>query len=215
MTAPQIGMVLVLICLEIVLSMDNALAIAAIIKDLQPTERAKALAYGIWGAVGFRLTAIFIAQKFFIFIWFQYLGSVYLLFLSFKYFYMKKEDPFQPSKMPLKFWQTVILVEFTDIIFSSDSIFTALTVSSQYWVIVTGGIAGIIAMRFAASFFASIMKKYPRLEDSAYILISAIAIRILLEGAIGIHISEIVFFVAVIASFIYGFSKKLEEETIK
>ena len=45
------------------------------------------------------------------------------------------------------FWATVVKVELTDIVFAIDSILVAVAMSSKLWVILTGGILGIVMMR--------------------------------------------------------------------
>ena len=45
------------------------------------------------------------------------------------------------------FWGTVVKVELTDIVFAVDSIVVAVAMSSKTWVVLTGGLLGIIAMR--------------------------------------------------------------------
>ena len=45
------------------------------------------------------------------------------------------------------FWATVVKVELTDIVFAIDSILVAVAMSPKLWVILTGGILGIVAMR--------------------------------------------------------------------
>ena len=45
------------------------------------------------------------------------------------------------------FWTTVAKVELTDIVFAIDSILVAVAMSPKLWVILTGGVLGIIMMR--------------------------------------------------------------------
>ena len=45
------------------------------------------------------------------------------------------------------FWATVVKVELTDIVFAIDSILVAVAVSDKLWVVITGGILGILMMR--------------------------------------------------------------------
>ncbi|MBI5414584.1 hypothetical protein HZA38_03635, partial [Candidatus Peregrinibacteria bacterium] len=48
--------------------------------------------------------------------------------------------------------KTVLIVEMTDIVFSIDAVTTAIAFSKKIWVLWIGGVAGIIAMRFASGF---------------------------------------------------------------
>jgi hypothetical protein len=45
------------------------------------------------------------------------------------------------------FWATVVKVELTDIVFAIDSILVAVAMSQKLWVILAGGLLGIVMMR--------------------------------------------------------------------
>ena len=60
------------------------------------------------------------------------------------------------------FWTTVVKVELTDIVFAIDSILVAVAMSSKTWVILTGGILGIITMRLVIGQLLAIVERYPR-----------------------------------------------------
>ena len=59
------------------------------------------------------------------------------------------------------FWATVVKVELTDIVFAIDSILVAVAMSNKTWVILTGGILGIIAMRLVIGKLLTLVQKYP------------------------------------------------------
>lgn len=217
MGAPQILMILFLIFLEVVLSMDNALAIAALVKHLPNEKRVRALSYGVWGAVGFRIVALFFLQEIIASQWLRYAGAGYLLYMSVKYFFLDGdgEDEKTQTKAAIQhFWKIVAMVEVTDIMFSVDSILASVTVSSVYMVTLIGAIAGIVSMRFAANFFASIMGTFPRLEDAAYVLIALAGGRLLFEGLSGISIPDLLFFGLLVLCFGYGFTKRVKPVSI-
>ena len=44
-------------------------------------------------------------------------------------------------------WATVVKVELVNLAFSIDSILVAVAMSPKFWVILTGGLLGIVAMR--------------------------------------------------------------------
>jgi predicted tellurium resistance membrane protein TerC len=102
------------------------------------------------------------------------------------------------------------MVEVTDIMFSADSILASVTVTQVYWVMVAGGVIGILAMRFAAGFFASIMHTFPRLEDAAFLLIAAAGLRIFVEGLASIQIPDPAFYALLVACLGYGFTKRTD-----
>ncbi|MEJ2270252.1 MAG: hypothetical protein P8Y04_10835 [Desulfobulbaceae bacterium] len=136
------------------------------------------------------------------FVAFKVIGGGYLVYLAMKHmFFFYKEDAHQSRpKVAASFWKTVLIVEFTDIAFSIDSITTAVAMSNKLLIIWLAGIMGIIFLRFAAGLFIRMLEKLPKLEDLAYQLIFFVGTKLLLEG-FHIEISHAVFWMmmAVIA----------------
>jgi YkoY family integral membrane protein len=91
-----------------------------------------------------------------------------------------------------KFWPTVAVIELTDIAFAVDSILAAIALVGsapaghkglhpKLWVVVTGGMLGVILMRFAAVIFIKLLEKFPRFEVSAYLLVIVIGGKLLVD----------------------------------
>lgn len=80
--------ILTLIIMECLLSVDNAVVLAAQTQVL-PTkaEKEKSLIYGLWGAYLFRFIVIGIGTYLINFWEIKLAGSIYLFYLSFKFFY--------------------------------------------------------------------------------------------------------------------------------
>ena len=202
--------ILVLIVLEGVLSIDNALVLGLLARRLPVEQRAKALSYGLIGALAFRIVAIFMAALVLRSHFVKLLGGVYLVYLASKHLLttskvMKSkqgadEDPRRrmdatPPGPSAKFWHTVVAVEFTDIAFAVDSILAAVALVSDHqtpvhrgthpklWVIVTGGMIGVVLMRVAASMFIKLLDRFPRFETSAYLLVLLIGMKLVCEWA--------------------------------
>ncbi len=79
------------------------------------------------------------------------------------------------------FWATVVKVELTDIVFAIDSILVAVAMSPKTWVILTGGILGIIMMRLVIGQLLAIVERYPALVDGAFIIIAWVGIKLVVE----------------------------------
>ena len=99
-----------------------------------------------------------------------------------------------PSHRPKQagFWATVAVIEMTDIAFAIDSILAAIAVVGpapaghvgphpKLWVVVTGGMLGVILMRFAAAMFIRLLERFPRFETSAYLLVCAIGLKLVVD----------------------------------
>jgi YkoY family integral membrane protein len=194
--------VLTLAVLEGILSVDNSLVLAILVRTLPKAQQKKALMYGIFGAFFFRFLALVFAAHLMRFVAFKIIGGGYLLYLAMKHmFFFYKEDAHQSRpKVAASFWKTVLLVELTDIAFSIDSITTAVAMSNKLVIVLLAGIMGIIFLRFAAGVFIRLLEKLPKLEDLAYQLIFFVGTKLLLEG-FHIEISHGVFWMmmAVIA----------------
>lgn len=82
-----IPILVVLILLEAILSADNAIALAAIVRSLpDPKQEEWALRYGLIGAFVLRVILIFTATWVIKYWQFELAGSLYLLWLSGKFF---------------------------------------------------------------------------------------------------------------------------------
>ncbi|WP_409296824.1 TerC family protein [Peribacillus sp. SCS-26] len=210
------GMILSLAVLECILSADNALVLSAFVKPLPKDQQKKALIYGLWGAYLFRFIFIGLGT-FLIKLWFiKLIGALYLLWLAVKFFIEKfksseggeEEAAVSPKGWLVRtfgfFWATVISVELMDLAFSVDSILTALAVSEKVWVLLLGGMIGILLMRGVATFFIALMNRVPELETTAYVLITFIAVKMGLT-LIHIHIPNEVFIGIMILAFVITF----------
>src|SRR6266496_2439750 len=79
------------------------------------------------------------------------------------------------------FWATVVKVELTDIVFAIDSILVAVAMSPKLWVILTGGILGILMMRLVIGQLLSLVERYPPLVDGAFVIIGWVGLKLVVE----------------------------------
>ena len=177
-----------LVVLEALLSADNAMVLAILVLGLPRTEQRKALRYGIVGAFTFRIAATLLAVYLKDIQFVLLIGAAYLLWLPFQHFtgHAEGTDRRAPraatSWLGLSpFWSTVAKVELTDIVFAIDSILVAVALSDKTWVIVTGGLLGVIAMRAVIGRLLALVTRYPTLVDGAFVIIGWVAIKLILE----------------------------------
>ena len=180
--------IVLLVLLEGLLSADNALVLAVLVLGLPKHQQKQALRYGILGAFFFRGVATLLATQLIEFGWVKLAGAAYLLYLPYAHFYGGEEGHDRRAPKPAKpilgltaFWATVVKVELTDIVFAIDSILVAVAMSSKTWVILTGGILGIITMRMVIGKLLALIQKYPALVDGAFVIIAWVGIKLLLE----------------------------------
>ena len=238
-----------LVLLEGVLSIDNALVLGLLAKRLPAHQRARALSYGLIGAFVFRVIAIATASFLLQWTFVKFLGGAYLVFIAVKHLFFESHEgedskivmdaqgnpllvdadtggdltteqedleirervpvgvslitdegttpptsespvvaPAPKKKTSCKvpsFWGTVLVIELTDIAFAVDSILAAMALAgsrqSKLWVVIVGGILGVILMRFAAALFVRLLDRFPRFEISAYLLVIIIGCKLLAD----------------------------------
>ncbi|MGP4059244.1 TerC family protein [Halobacillus litoralis] len=199
---------IVLVGLEGILAADNALVLAIMVKHLPEEKRKKALFYGLAGAFILRFGSLFIIS-FLVDVWqVQALGAAYLLFISGKHLIDKwrkrgeeeVEEVTEEDAMNQRgkgFWATVLKVELADLAFAVDSILAAVALAvalpetdlpsvgsldgAQFAVILTGGMIGIIIMRFAANVFVRLLKSRPGLEVAAFVIVGWVGVKLVVS----------------------------------
>lgn len=185
--------VLNLIVIESLLSVDNAAVLATMVLDLPPGQRKKALRYGIIGAYVLRGACLLLASWLVKIWWLKPLGGLYLLYLAFDYFKGKmslvdgEEENVDKSKnwayrktvgLLGTLWATIVVVEIMDLAFSIDNVFAAVAFTDHLALIYIGVFIGILAMRFVAQAFVTLIEKFTFLETVAFIVIAVLGIKL-------------------------------------
>ena len=169
--------------LEIVLSIDNAAVLAAMVKELPKEQQKKALTYGIAGAYVFRGLALLFASVLIKLVWLKVAGGLYLMYLAYNALSTNVEQGGE-SKMTIKIpflsalWSTIVAIEMMDLVFSIDNVFAAVAFTPNLWLICGGVFIGILAMRFATTKFVKVLEKNPILERIAYWVIGALGLKL-------------------------------------
>ncbi|MCI0360390.1 MAG: hypothetical protein L0211_18090 [Planctomycetaceae bacterium] len=236
----DLAVVALLVVLEGMLSIDNALVLGLLAKRLPKKEQPKALLYGLAGAFIFRfiavLTASFLLQWTFV----KLLGGAYLVYIGVRHLFFESKETEEDKiildehghprlveesgaelsaeqeeteireRVPVymsaerrkqlglaSFWPTVFVIELTDIAFAVDSILAAIAMVGspppgmpagafhpKLWVVILGGLLGLILMRFAARIFIWLLEKFPRFEVSAYLLVIVIGLKLLADWGV-------------------------------
>ncbi len=206
-------LLLVLVALEAVLSADNAIALASISQSLVDEKlRPKALNLGLLFAYILRMTLI-VAATWVVRYWqFQVLGAAYLLWLVFQYFMAgKDEDGEQNRPQYTSLWQVIPLIAITDLAFSLDSVATAIAVSSDTWLVISGATIGIILLRFMAELFIRWLNEYTYLEDAGYVAVGLVGVKLLVRALFpDVEIPEQMTVATVAIIFTWGFSRRKE-----
>ncbi len=255
----DIVVILLLVLLEGVLSIDNALVLGLLAKRVPKPLQKRALTYGLVGAFVFRIIAVALASYLLKWRIVKLIGGGYLVYIAVKHLFFESKEgveeivtisnegepelriastgerltdeqemieirervPFpiaddelapqstsaNPYAAPLSkdpvtapvradrnFWMAVAVIELTDIAFAVDSILAAIALvgappaghpvdapNPKLWVVITGGLLGLMLMRVAAAMFIRLLDRFPRFEMSAYLLVIVIGIKLLVD----------------------------------
>jgi YkoY family integral membrane protein len=177
-----------LVLLEAALSADNALVLAVLVLPLPVEQQKRALRYGIAGALAFRIVATLFATYIIHLEWVKLVGAAYLLYLPVRHFWLHPDESKRGTPRAVAtmlglsaFWSTVVRVEMTDIVFAIDSILVAIAMSRKVWVIISGGVLGIIAMRVLIGQLLGFVRTFPSIVDGAYVIVAWVGIKLFLE----------------------------------
>ena len=206
----------VIVSLELVLSADNAVALASITKNLNNIDlQRKALNIGIFIALLLRILVILTAQFFLNFWPVKLIGGIYLISLSIsKFISLNSNDSNKvindkSENTNISLLRVILLLSITDLAFSIDSITAAVAISDQFLLVITGAIIGVIALRFTSGLFIKWLEVYINLEKAGYIAVGLIGLKLIIQLILyKVVIPEYLFFLVMLGLFLWGFSKK-------
>jgi len=203
----------ILIALELLLSADNAVALASLTKSLDSSElRSRALNIGITISLLFRIILIILSNVLLKFILIRVFAGFYLIYLFFSNVFnsdIENAENGTDNKNNFRFLRVVALLSITDFAFSIDSITTAVAISDQYILIIFGAVIGVLALRFTSGIFLKLLDIFSRLETAGYVAILIVGIKLLLNTLIKESIlPDYYFYILILFAFIWGFSKK-------
>ena len=176
-----------LIVIEGLLSVDNALAIAAMARHLPKPQQEIALRMGIFGAYLFRGICMGLAAWIIENPWLKIGGAVYLIYLMCKHF--SGGEAAQESGAHTGVGEvaarglvsTIVAIEVMDLSLSVDNVVAAVAMSPQLWVVCSGVFIGILALRFVAGACIKLIERFPILEPTAFLLIGYVGLILCFE----------------------------------
>ena len=206
----------IIVSLELVLSADNAVALASITKNLNNLDlQKKALNIGILIALLLRILVILTAQFILNFWPVKLIGGIYLISLSISKFISINVNSSNDineknnNKSENSIVKVILLLSVTDLAFSIDSITAAVAISDQFLLVITGAIIGVIALRFTSGLFIKWLEIYINLEKAGYIAVGIIGVKLILQLILyKLFIPEYLFFLLMLFLFLWGFSRK-------
>jgi YkoY family integral membrane protein len=209
-----------LVALEAVLSADNAIALAAISRQLRdPRQQGQALNFGLGLALVFRLLLIAVARWVLDFWPLQLLASGYLLWLCISNLLPSGEaaaeaeadHPPEPGSAhhDRSLLAVVGTLALTDLAFSFDSVAAAVAVSDNLLLVMAGGVIGVVALRLTSALFIRWLSVFRHLETAGYLAVGLVGVRLLIRlAAPNLVPPEWVLLALVGMLFVWGFSSR-------
>ncbi len=206
-TGEALAALLALTALEIVLGIDNIIFIAVLSNKLPEHQRPAARRYGLLGAMGIRILMLLgltwimgLTQPVFTllehaFSWrdlILILGGGILVVKSISEIYEKVEGSHKEDKQvgaAASFAMVIGNIMLLDIVFSIDSVITAVGMAEQVWVMITAVVISIGLMMVAANPVANFIDRHPTLKILAMSFLILIGFVLFMEG-FGEHISK-------------------------
>lgn len=203
--ASAVPVILSLIMIEGLLSVDNAMAIAAMASSLPKEKQKLALRLGIIGAYAFRGICLFLVAWIASNPWLKVLGAVYLIYLACDHLVNDEEESEGGVASVSKgLLMTVIQIEIMDLSLSLDNVVAAVALDKRLWVICLGVFIGILALRFVAGYCIKLIDRFPILKKTAFLLVGFVGVILVtelsLEAAhVHFHIGSVEKFVGIMA----------------
>ena len=193
----SIALLSLLIGLEVVLGVDNILVISIFVGRLPVSQRNKARVLGLAVAVLARILMLFILLKlanltnsvifnFSIRDIILLMGGLFLLWKAVKEIHHTielTEDQHPPIDNGYKNFLAIIFqIVVLDIVFSIDSVITAIGLTDKIWIIITSVIASFLAILTFAKPIGDFILQRPSLKILALSFLITIGVTIFLEG---------------------------------
>lgn len=173
-----------LILIEGLLSVDNAMAIAAMASNLPKEQQKLALRLGIVGAYAFRAVCLLLVAWIAGNLWLKALGALYLVYLMCEHVTHENDDRNRDGVADVKrkgLIATIIQIEVMDLSLSLDNVVAAVALDRRLWVVCLGVFIGILTLRFVAGYCIALIKRLPILKKTAFLLVGFVGAILLTE----------------------------------
>ncbi|MFN5985082.1 MAG: TerC family protein [Fluviicola sp.] len=189
-----------LIALEVILGIDNIIFISILSDKLPEDQRNKLRFWGIGLAMVMRLVLLAFISWILkldktLFTLFEtefsgkglilILGGLFLIYKSTKEIYHKTEDlkaDTTKDKKKSSFRKLLVEVIILDLVFSVDSIITAVGMVQELWVMYTAVIVTVLIMLIASKPISEFIRKHPSFKVLALCFLMMIGVSLIAEG---------------------------------
>ncbi len=190
---------LTLTLLELVLGIDNVIFISILSGKLPPEQQARARFIGLTLALVMRVILLFslswiigLTAPLFT-VWGQsvsgrdlvlFIGGLFLIAKSTHEIHgsLEGEEGHEAKKVYASFASVIVQITLLDIVFSLDSVITAVGMVNNLWIMVAAVIIAIIAMMMFAGPIGSFVQRHPTVKMLALAFLLLIGFTLIAEG---------------------------------
>ncbi len=225
---------LTLSAIEIVLGVDNIVFIAILAGKLPEHQQAKGRTVGLIMAMGTRILLLFsitlimkLTQPLFVIFSFEIsgrdiiliAGGLFLLVKSTLEIHSNLEGEEAPAQQKngkkATFTGVVTQIMILDIVFSIDSVVTAIGLAKQLSIMIAAIVTAVIVMIFLAGRISSFVNNHPTIKILALSFLLLIGISLIGEG-LGLHIPKgYIYFAMAFSVFVEILNMKIRKHRIK
>ncbi len=207
LTNPEVWVALLtLTALEIVLGIDNIIFISILANKLPPDQRDNARRVGILAAMGMRILLLLginwvvsLTQPLFELLGQEFSGRDIILiagglFLLAKATWeihgrMEGDDHVRDTGRANSFWGVIVQIMLLDIIFSLDSVITAVGMANELAVMIAAVVIAVVVMLLASGYVTRVIDRHPTLKMLALAFLLLIGFTLVADG-LGQHIDK-------------------------
>lgn len=189
-----------LVILELILGVDNLIFLSILTEKLPSHDRKRARYWGLTFAWVTRLfllafAVVLVKLNDTLFVWNDTNFSIHTLFLLIGGFFLVAKaiqeihlemTPHSllvsESKKRQSFWKVVIQVGMMDVIFSIDSVMTAIGLTREFWIMATSISIAIIGMIYLSATITKFIHAYPTLKMLALCFLLLIGTFLVADG---------------------------------
>ena len=197
---PQVWIALgTLTFLEIVLGVDNVIFISILSGKLPESQQPRARRLGLLGAMITRILLLFslawiirLTEPWFTIVGQEISGRDLILILGGLFLIAKStyeihdklegEEGHASKKVPATFASVIVQIMLLDIVFSLDSVITAVGMVDELWVMIAAVIIAVLIMMMSAEPISAFVHKHPTVKMLALSFLLLIGMSLLLEG---------------------------------
>jgi tellurite resistance protein TerC len=168
--------------IELLLSVDNMMAVSALARHLPDKQRPLALLIGNAGAYILRAVALLVtAPLISVSFWAKIVGSLYMIHLMASHFIRPHAPEGSNKEGDWGFLKTVLMVLFVDFLLTTDNIIAAVSMSKILWVVCSSVFFGVILVGLMGRYTIRVIRRFPVLSDSIYVLVGWIGVLLMAE----------------------------------